>query len=200
MKQILEWATIYNTTQWMVGAERPRRYCVQQYISATDGSRIVDIGCGPGLAVRYLPPAVDYVGIEPNPKYVASAVRRFGDRARFICGYFDSDTARSLAPYDAVLLLGVVHHCDNETAAQLFSDIALGLRPGGRVVTLDPCFTPNQSSMARYVARSDRGKHVRSPEDYRAIAGSHLRVEASETRDWLLYIPTTVHIGVFGAP
>ena len=188
---------VYNATQWLVGAERPRRYCVDKFGNAFDGARVVDIGCGPGLARRYLP-SVEYVGIEPSPRYVEWGRRRFGNRARFRCGYFDDATARELAPYHLVLLLGVIHHCDDDTAHRLFADIRRGLAPGGRVVTLDPCYTEKQSFLARWVAQRDRGQHVRSPEEYRAIGGAHLDVLASETRDGLLLIPTTVHIGAFG--
>jgi SAM-dependent methyltransferase len=188
---------VYNFTQWLVGAERPRRYCVKTYGNAFEGARVVDIGCGPGLAVRYLP-RVEYVGIEPNPAYVESARRRFGNRAQFRCGYFDAALAQELAPYDLVLLLGVVHHCDDATADRLFADIRSGLAGGGRVVTLDPCFTEGQSVLSRYVAQRDRGRYVRSPEGYRAIGRAHFKMLASETRDGLLLIPTTVHIGAFG--
>lgn len=187
---------VYNFTQWLVGAERPRRYCVKTYGNAFEGARVVDIGSGPGLAVRYLP-RVQYFGIEPNAAYVEWARRKFGDGADFRCGYFDSALAGELAPYDLVMLLGVVHHCDDAAADRLFADIRSGLAPRGRVVTLDPCFTGQQSFLARYIAKRDRGRHVRSPAEYREIGGAHLNVVASETRDGLLLIPTTVHIGVF---
>lgn len=196
-KALLENPALYNLTQWLLGAERPRRYCIKHYANAIAGERVLDIGCGPGLAVRYLP-EVEYFGFEPSADYVESARRQFGTRAQFTCGYFDGSAAEALAPYDLVLLLGVVHHCDDPTASSLFADIRKGLSPAGRVITLDPCFTPKQPRLARYIAEKDRGEHVRSPQDYQAIGGAHLRVLASETRDGLLLVPTTVHIGVFG--
>lgn len=192
----LEHPVIYNTVQWLVGAERPRRYCVREHGNAHPGTRVIDIGCGPGLALRYLP-RVEYVGFDPSPTYIAWAKRRFGGRGRFECGTFDAAAADALGPYDLVLLLGTIHHCDDETARVLFADVARGLAPGGRAITLDPCFTPEQSGLARAVARADRGRHVRSPQAYRDLAEPLLATHASEVRDGMLLIPTTVHIGVF---
>ena len=64
----------------------------------------------------------------------------------------------------------VLHHVDDETAAELFRLSRMVLEAGGRLVTSDPCFQPEQSPIARFLISRDRGRCVRSPEGYEAIA------------------------------
>ncbi|MGH3968172.1 MAG: hypothetical protein ACRDTV_08695, partial [Mycobacterium sp.] len=44
------------------------------------------------------------------------------------------------------------------------------LKPGGRVLTVDPCYAPGQNPIARFLISKDRGQHVRSPAGYEALA------------------------------
>jgi SAM-dependent methyltransferase len=190
---ILGSAVIYKFVQKVVGAEKPRQYCLRRFSAVEPGSRVIDIGSGPGLAVGYLP-EVEYIGFEPSQSYVLHARRKYANRAKFVQGYFNSASAQEFKPYDLVLLFGVLHHCDDATVARMLTDISVGLSPRGRVLTVDPCLTATQSAWARRVALSDRGNYVRTPEQYAALAPPHLRVAQSETLDGMLYIPTTVHL------
>ncbi len=190
---ILGSPTIYKLVQKAVGAEKPRQYCLSRFAAVEPGNRVIDIGSGPGLAVGYLP-QVDYIGFEPSERYVQHARRKYANTAKFIQGYFNRAAAEEFKPYDLVLLFGVLHHCDDGTVARMLTDIAVGLSPRGRVLTVDPCLTATQSAWARRVALYDRGNYVRTPEQYTALASPHLRVAKCETVDGLLYIPTTVHL------
>jgi hypothetical protein len=49
---------------------------------------------------------------------------------------------------------------------------ANALKPGGRLITVDPCFHPAQSAIQRFVVSNDRGMHVRPYDRYVELAGA----------------------------
>ncbi|EUA32283.1 putative methyltransferase type 12 [Mycobacterium intracellulare] len=71
---------------------------------------------------------------------------------------------------DIAIVSAVLHHMDDAQANELFGLLRQVLKPGGRVVTLDPVFTERQNPIARLIISLDRGRHVRSPASYEALA------------------------------
>src|SRR5439155_7760463 len=116
----------------------------------------------------FLPDAADYVGIDISRDYVVRARERGGPRAQFRVGdatAIDPD----LRGFDLVLAFGVLHHLDDLQGRRLFESAAAALRAGGRTVTVDPTLTRGQSWAARAVISRDRGRYVRTPEEYLAL-------------------------------
>jgi SAM-dependent methyltransferase len=150
---------------------------------------VVDVGAGTGLMRTHLPEC-DYVAVEPNPSYAKELRATFaGDpRVQVIEG-----TAAAVADLgvtaDRVLFVGLLHHLSDEAASAALADAAAILRPGGRVITLDPCIHEDQSRLAAFLVGRDRGASVRTPQAYGLLAArSFDRVFAAITDD-LLPIP-----------
>jgi SAM-dependent methyltransferase len=152
--------------------------------------RVLDIGCGPGDMLNYLP-AVHYVGFDASEAYIARARQRFGRRGQFYCGLVNSGSISELHTFDIVLAHGVLHHLGDAEASALFALARAALRPGGWLVTFDGCYAPNQSRLARWFVSRDRGRYVREVEEYRRLANSAFdRVHVTVRHD-LLRIPYT---------
>jgi SAM-dependent methyltransferase len=169
LRGLLARPALYELFQRAVGAPNVRRVFVEEYVRPRAGERVLDIGCGPGDLLRWLP-EVEYVGFDPNEHYIASARERFGDRATFVVVDVSTVDATTLGRFDLVLAKGVLHHIDAAPADRLFGLAAGVLGPSGRVVTIDPCYSPRQSSAARAVVARDRGANVRHPVEYEALA------------------------------
>jgi cyclopropane fatty-acyl-phospholipid synthase-like methyltransferase len=130
----------------------------------------LDIGCGTGEILAYLPEGIIYHGYDMNPHYIADAQKRFGDRGKFVCQRVSELTLAEQTPYDHVLAFGLIHHLQDAEASDLFTLAKRALKPSGVLVTIDPCYTPEQSALARWMVSRDRGDCVRTPQAYQALA------------------------------
>ena len=51
----LKFPSLYLLSQGILGAKRARKKCIEEYARVEPGMRVLDIGCGPGYVVQYLP-------------------------------------------------------------------------------------------------------------------------------------------------
>jgi SAM-dependent methyltransferase len=144
---------------------------VQDYIRPSAGDRILDIGCGLGEILEFLP-AVQYLGIDMNPRYISYARKHFGGRGEFMVGKVGKDTHIGMSGFDIVLLNGILHHLSDAEALDILSFARSKLGPDGRLVSLDGCFSDNQPGFARFLLSRDRGGFVRTREGYERLARS----------------------------
>ena len=189
-RRILSLPAAYRLFGNLTGAHRGRIECVETYIRPKDSDRILDCGCGPADLLDYLPD-VEYVGIDIDANYVAEARRRYGGRATFRVGPLGPETMTETAHYDLVLAMGVLHHLDDAQAEEFLNLARSGLKPGGRLVTLDPCYMAGQSRMARYIISRDRGNHIRSLEGWKQLVTPTFPSASYHVRHDLLRIPYT---------
>ena len=154
------------------------------------GDRVLDCGCGPGEFFEHLP-EVEYVGIDVDERYVAEGRRRFGDRATFRLGPVGPGTMHEEGHYDLVLAMGLLHHLDDLEVRSFMNRARRVLKPSGRLVTLDPCYAPGQSRVARMLIDMDRGSHVRPVEEWAPLVTPAFPAATSHIRHDLLRIPYT---------
>lgn len=157
-------------------------------MKVSEGNAILDIGCGPGDVLSYLP-RVDYWGFDISQEYIDQAQRKFGPNGNFRCKFFEADDLKSLPKFDIALMSGVLHHLDDERALELLRLTAKALKPDGCLVTVDPCFASGQSLIARSLICFDRGKNVRNRDGYHALVSqcfSSVQVEVIH-KTWIPY-------------
>ncbi len=189
MRWLLAQPRVYSLFRRLVGRDSARRVYAREHLRLRPGQSVLDLGCGPGDILKFLP-AVDYVGYDISAAYVERARRRFGHRGAFHCGA----VAESLSlerNFDVAIAHGLLHHLDDAAAQALFRVAKRALRPGGRLVTFDGCFAAGQSALARLFLRLDRGRYVRSREDYERLARSEFAEVRTFVRHDLIRIPYT---------
>ena len=189
-RSILAWPWAYRFFFSVIGGPQRSAILVQEYVRPRVGHRILEIGCGPGTIVPYLPDT-EYVGFDASPEYIASAQARFGDRTTFICERVSQYSLKEHSYFDIVLALGILHHLDDTEALRLFQIARAALKPGGKLITLDGCFVEEQSAMARYIISKDRGQYARTREQYVQIASQVFSNITPSIRHDLLRIPYT---------
>ena len=162
---------LYNAFQAAVGATALRRKLIENHVRAKPGDKVIDIGCGSAEVLRYLPD-VDYIGIDINPDYIAFATRAYGNKGTFLVGGTQSFLGQSrFKGADITLAFGLLHHLDDEEAAHCLQFAHDALRAKGRFICHEACWIPNQGAFSKYVMSIDRGRSIRTKEQYRQLAG-----------------------------
>lgn len=180
--------SVYTAIQNALGAVSARKRFISEMLRPAAGARLLDCGCGPGSMLPFLP-QVDYTGIDLNPKHVAFAREKYGDRAQFFVGDVSDKLFGRTETFDLVLVFGILHHLDDHAAHKLFAGAANLVVSGGRIVTFDPVWFHNQNYMARILKSLDSGLNIRTAEGYLALTeGLPLRSETKIYRD-LLRVP-----------
>jgi SAM-dependent methyltransferase len=190
VRAVLSAARIYDGFQDLTGARRARRRFADEYIRAGTGSRILDIGCGTGAILEYLP-EVEYWGFDLSPAYIETARKRYGARGTFSCRDVSQARLSDLPRVDLVLALGVLHHLDDAGSLGLLHLARASLQAGGRLVTWDPCYVDGQSVLRRLIIGMDRGRNVRDEGGYRSLCEAVFGSVEAHIRHDLLRIPYT---------
>lgn len=188
VRDLLALPAAYDAFGALVGVARVRTVFTSEHVRPRAGERLLDLGCGPGSLTPFLP-AVHYTGVDVNPKYIAAARRHF-PAARFICDRIGDETARG-EQFDVVTAAGVLHHLSDAEALALLQLASARLRPGGRFLTLDPCLIEGQSRVARWLARWDRGDHVRWKDAHVRLIQQVFPGATATLRHNLLHVPYT---------
>lgn len=100
---------------------------------------IADVGCGDGGMVRHLArEGAHVVGVEPSKRQLAGAQARsrVGDE-RYALGSGEA-LPFATASVDAVLYFNSFHHLPAEVMGPALHEAARVLRPGGRLVVVEP--------------------------------------------------------------
>lgn len=189
-RAVLSRAHTYDAFQRALGGNSSRRTFVREHLRVHAGDHVLDVGCGTGELLSVLP-EVRYTGIDLNPAYIDAARKRFGARGTFVVGDLRDASAVPDAGFDVVVCTGVLHHLGDAEVDALLAAVSRVLRPEGRFVSLDAAWTVPQHSFAAWIIRRDRGKAVRLPGEYRALAQRHFVSVEMTVRTDLLRIPYT---------
>ena len=152
-----------------MGAHQARKSFVANFVKPFPGMKVLDVGCGPADILAYLP-NVDYWGFDISDDYVNQARKRFGKLGQFQHKQLQLVDLNSLPSFDVVLAIGLIHHLDDAVALEVMQLALKALKPGGRLLTIDPCLDPSQNPIARFLIGNDRGQNVRDKAGYEVLA------------------------------
>jgi SAM-dependent methyltransferase len=126
---------------------------------------VLDVGCGPGTNTHHFRDA-EYLGIDMNPAYVASARRRHG--REFVVADVTTYQVPRARRFDLILANSLLHHIDDEGTRRILRSLATLLDDDGHVHILD-LVLPDRPSIATVLARADRGDHPRPLDAWRSL-------------------------------
>lgn len=190
-RELLKRPAVYDAFQSLVGANNSRRMFVEEFVAPLAGSRVLEVGCGPGANCKWIPPTVAYVGTDISPEYVSHAQAAYGDRAEFHTCPVGKLATLNVGSFAAVIAVNLLHHLADGEVFDLCDEVKPLLDDGGVLITADPCITPQQSKLERRITLLDRGKHVRSPDDYADLVRQRFDHAATRVGSGHARIPNT---------
>lgn len=191
LTRLLSIPAVYELFQRAVGAHSSRSTYVRDHVRPQEGELVLDIGCGPGDILPHLPAGVQYHGLDHSAAYISAAKQRYGERGLFEVKDVADLVAEQPSSYDVIMANGVLHHLDDETVGHVLRTARLLLKPGGRWVSFDGCYTPGQSRVAKMLLDRDRGRHIRTEPQYLALIRRSFPTAKAVLRHDLLRIPYT---------
>ncbi|ATB39116.1 hypothetical protein CYFUS_004555 [Cystobacter fuscus] len=99
--------------------------------TVTPGARVLDMGCGPGLLTRALPPDVEVVGLDLSPEMLEVA-RRGRPRGTYRSHSYREPLAGEEGRFGVALAVGCLDFC--EDLPRTLGHLARALAPGGRLL------------------------------------------------------------------
>jgi len=152
--QLLENTWVYRL--WQAPFAETKWAPISRLNDLSHTGRVLDVGCGPGTNTRYFLDQ-DYLGVDINEDYIAYARKRFGK------SFVTADVTRwqsDKGPFDFVLLNSFLHHIDDQGCRTILKKLQGLLDEAGSIHILD-LVLPDETSVARSLARADRGGHAR---------------------------------------
>ncbi|HEY7685999.1 MAG TPA: class I SAM-dependent methyltransferase [Gemmatimonadales bacterium] len=127
--------------------------------------RVLDVGCGPGTNTHHFAHA-DYLGIDFNQRYVESARRRH--QRTFVVADVTTYTVPPSERFDFILANSFLHHVDTPGVERILAQLADLVSEDGHVHILE-LVLPDHTSVARLLARWDRGDFPRPLAEWRRL-------------------------------
>lgn len=190
MYKILEVSFIYSTFQNFVGAKKARELIVKDYLQINSEMSLLDVGCGPGDILEFLPEGIDYIGIDSEASYIKAAEKKYPN-ARFFCENVANLSARQEFKFDRIFMSGLLHHLEDAEVIKLMIDTRKLLNKNGALICIENVYVSEQSKVARFIISKDRGQNTRTPEGYSKLIGESFNKVDYKIRHDLLNIPYT---------
>jgi len=190
VRKILEVPLIYTSYQKLVGGYRARRLFVKNDINPKPGQKILDIGCGPGYMLEFLP-KMEYTGVDIDQDYIHKAKADYGNLAKFICTPIETLVLDDFGTYDIVSAAGVLHHLNDNSCRLLFETAKKALKPNGYFISMDGCYVKNQSRLDKFFLDKDRGQFIRTKDEYLNLVKSAFDNVESKIDESYFRIPYT---------
>lgn len=172
---IYKWLAIgwvYGLFHCLIGGKKERKWLARNFWRCSGGEKVIDMGCGTGWALDYLPDSVNYIGFDISEEYIHKAREKVNKKARFLVGTaheFIDNIESPLNMADLILCNGLLHHLDDEEALKVLMIAKNIMSPTGRLVCLEPTFLAYQTWLSRWIISKDRGGNVRSEREWKEL-------------------------------
>jgi SAM-dependent methyltransferase len=149
------------------------KYFTENYILPLNPKSVLEIGCGTGTCLQYLPSYIEYTGVDISADYIDYAKIKYGKRGNFILGNLTKLNPNFFKGIDLVIAPGFFHHIKDRTINDYICYLKQNLQNEFKLFSIDPCFIDKRFSISNYIVSKDRGKFIRTESEYLRILKNH---------------------------
>lgn len=160
---ILEYPMVYRL--WQAPFAEQKFAAVLSHNDLRRVRRVLDVGCGPGTNTHHFAQS-DYLGVDFNERYVRTARRRH--ERNFVAADVRGYSSKPGDRFDFVLVNSFLHHLATEEVLDILTHLRSLLTEDGNIHILE-LVLPEKVSMARLLARWDRGHFARPLNNWHTI-------------------------------
>ena len=166
-ERLLEHSLVYRA--WQTPFAERKFAPLRRYNDIGAARRVLDVGCGPGTNTAHFDRS-EYLGIDFNPDYVATARDRF--RRDYVVADVTTYTVDPAKRFDFILLNSLLHHIETAGVRRILAHLATLLTEDGHIHILD-LVLPDHMSVGRLLAHWDRGHYARPLDTWRTLFTEH---------------------------
>lgn len=172
------WAVFNDVMQRMITLDKweQRRNLRERVrsLELSQGSKILDFGCGTGLFSRvFTELGLSYYGYDIDNRFISYA-RRLYKNCRFTAS---KDELRRGGPFDLTVANCCFHHMDDIIVHEELNEIKRMLSTNGIFIVVDILFSNDDTHFLRKLFRKmELGAHIRLIDDYRRIIEQHFSI------------------------
>ena len=170
--RFLEFPGIYQISQQLFG-HQPTELAFAKWFGCPSGLKILDVGCGTGIDAKKFQTASKYVGLDPNPDYIATAKKMYGNFGQFYNVSVSQIESLKLEQFDVIMMKGVIHHLKDDEIHNSLRIVSKLLSSTGKFISIDPVYIQRQRPLARFLVSLDRGTNVQSTKRYLSVSAKY---------------------------
>ena len=144
---------------------------------AKESNFVLDLGCGTGRAISKLHDQSSYLGMDLSSDYILKAKKV--ETAANVTLITDSVSGNSWLKHVNTeipvtgIARGLYHHLPDYDLNKMLENLSKRVIVGSTINSMDPVVMKDSSTLASWVARNDRGKFLRSPNEMQKVMLQH---------------------------
>lgn len=124
---------------------------------------VIDFGCGIGSSCSLFSPAM-YLGMDCDSKRIEYARKLYPDYN--FCVLEENCLPAPDASADYILIVSVLHHIASHNIKNYLHEFRRVLKCEGKVLIIEPCLYDGCHVSNRYMTWIDKGKYIRTENEY----------------------------------
>ncbi len=194
MKSILKYHFFYNLYQNLIGSGSFLKRYVETFILPEirdkNSVKIIDIGCGTGNIVPYIPHNCEYTGVDVSENYIKYLKKKYSHKKNI--NFIKQNVKEPLSfneKYDIIISEALIASLNDTNFELLLTEMKNFLKKGGKIVISDMNYKESHCAFEKFLLKNERGCYIRGQDDYKRIIEKYFTIEKTTEINKVYWFP-----------